>query len=232
MASLIIMPPMTRKSSSLFVCGTIWAGQNYLFLVHADSGEQMDQTNSEEMFFRRVLMLKSVLHFMRGRFRHNLTHCSRVKLVGDRVGEELAWRTFGVASEMLMERAMFARGQWAFQSQQQAWGGSQQRIPHKAFCPWTLLNKKDVGKFHERDWSLTGATLLFNVADSVRAATTQAAEAGPRNPTRSDDEQPDTLWCLIRSPGGYEMLKVCLDDWKLSTSFFAKVSPERSRCQP
>ena len=78
-------------------------------------------------------MLKSVPHFMRRRFRHSLLvvlqeRC-RAKLVGDRVGEERAWKAFGFAPAMLlhrpegvssigrvelMERAnKFARGQWA-----------------------------------------------------------------------------------------------------------------------
>ena len=101
--------------------------------VPRESWEQMDQINMEEVFLRRVPMLKSVPHFMRGRFRHNLTvtlqeRC-RAKLVGDRVGEERAWKAFGLAPAMLLhkpkgvgsigrvellERAnKFARGQWA-----------------------------------------------------------------------------------------------------------------------
>ena len=101
--------------------------------VPRESWEQMDQINMEEVFLRRVPMLKSVPHFMRGRFRHNLTvtlqeEC-RAKLVGDRIGEERAWKAFGLVPAMLLhkpkgvgsigrvellERAhKFARGQWA-----------------------------------------------------------------------------------------------------------------------
>ena len=62
----------------------------------------------EEVFLRRVPMLRSVSHFMRGRFRHNLTvtlqgRC-RAKLVGDRFGEKRAWKAFGLAPAMLLHK--------------------------------------------------------------------------------------------------------------------------------
>ena len=53
-------------------------------------------------------MLKSVPHFLRGRFRHSLSvalqeRC-RAKLVGDRIGEERAWKVFGLVPAMLLHK--------------------------------------------------------------------------------------------------------------------------------
>ena len=92
----------------------------------------MDQVDLEEQFLRRTPMLKSCPHFLRGRFRHCLSVTSqercRAKLVGDTLGEERAWKAFGLVPHMLlhkpkgtgnvgkqelMERAnKFARGDW------------------------------------------------------------------------------------------------------------------------
>ena len=54
--------------------------------VPRENWEQMDQINMEEVFLRRVPMLNSVPHFMRGRFRHNLTDTAGV------VSREVGWR--------------------------------------------------------------------------------------------------------------------------------------------
>ena len=100
--------------------------------VPSGSWVSMDQVDLEEELLRRTPMLKSCPHFLRGRFRHclsvTLQERCRAKLVGDTLGEERAWKAFGLIPHMLlhkpkgagnvgkqelMERAnKFARGDW------------------------------------------------------------------------------------------------------------------------
>ena len=100
--------------------------------VPQDSWAQLDDVDLEVEFLRRVPMLKSCPHFLRGRFRHGLhitlqERC-RAKLVGDTVGEERAWKAFGLVPAMMLHRPRgvgsirrdelveradkFSRGQW------------------------------------------------------------------------------------------------------------------------
>ena len=76
--------------------------------VPQDSWAQLDDVDLEVEFLRRVPMLKSCPHFLRGRFRHalhiTLQERCRAKLVGDTVGEERAWKAFGLVPAMMLHR--------------------------------------------------------------------------------------------------------------------------------
>ena len=68
--------------------------------VPSESWAQLDQVNLQDWFARRCPMLKTCPYFMRGRLRQSLAVAlrerSRAKDVGDVVGEERAWKVFGL----------------------------------------------------------------------------------------------------------------------------------------
>ena len=126
--------------------------------------------------------------FLRGRFRHSLSvtlqeRC-RAKLVGDSLGEERAWKAFGlvpmmllhkpgnVGKEELMERAnQFARGNWlcllAGQTPTQFLDKDlgqeeEQRRRGQAAC-----NRVQRGQVSRARQELTGATLAPKNSDTL-----------------------------------------------------------------
>ena len=76
--------------------------------VPRDSWEQLDDVDLEEVFLRRTPVLRSCLHFLRGRVHHSSTvtlgERSRAKSEGDTVGEERAWKAFALIPLVILHR--------------------------------------------------------------------------------------------------------------------------------
>ena len=70
--------------------------------------EQLDQVNLAEWFLKRIPMLKTCPHFLRGRLRQcfavALRERYRARQSGDIQAEERAWKVFGLIPMMLMHR--------------------------------------------------------------------------------------------------------------------------------
>ena len=76
--------------------------------VPSASWAQLDHVNLQDWFARRCPMLKTCPYFMRGRLRQSLAVALRersgAKDGGDVVGEERAWKVFGLIPMMLLHR--------------------------------------------------------------------------------------------------------------------------------
>ena len=101
-------------------------------VVPSESWEQLDEVDLYERFLGRVSMLKSCPYFFRGRLRQcwtvALRERQRARQAHDTVGEERAWKLFGLIPLMLLHRPRgsgslgrdelakraddFARGNW------------------------------------------------------------------------------------------------------------------------
>ena len=184
--------------------------------VPSGSWVLMDQVDLEEEFLRRTPMLKSCPHFLRGRFRHcvsvTLQERCRAKLVGDTLGEERAWKAFGLVPHMLlhkpkgagnvgkqelMERAnKFAREDWLelMQDRQTSIQSSakehsqeeEQRRRGQAAC-----NRVKHGQVSRARQEVgrrnTGSKNSGNIGRVTRAT---SSRTGPRDPTRGVGESP------------------------------------------
>ena len=188
--------------------------------VPSGSWVSMDQVDLEELL-RRTPMLKSCPHFLRGRFRHCLSvtvqdRC-RAKLVGGTLGEERAWKAFGLVPHMLlhkpkgagnvgkqelMERAnKFARGDWLelMQDRQTSIQSSakehsqeeEQRSRGQAAC--NRVKHGQVSSPSGVGWRNIGSKNSGNIGRVTRAT---SSRTGPRDPTRGVGPGP---WIWIRS---------------------------------
>ena len=76
--------------------------------VPSASWAQWDQVILQDWFAKRCPMLKTCPNFMRGRLRQclpvALRERSRAKDAGDAIGEERAWKAFGLIPMMLLHR--------------------------------------------------------------------------------------------------------------------------------
>ena len=184
-------------------------------------------------------MLKSVPHFMRGRFRHNLT------VTLQEVSPEVGWRhgrrrllhkpkgVGSIGGVKLLERAnKFARGQWADLLEELCQSTCSSRLGVTRSKDSTqsrgeaACNRVKQGQASRARQALTGATLALGTLETLaELQQEQVREIPPEvmasNPTLVVLDPVAFSHCLSNAPSGsspgpggctYEMLKVCLDD--------------------